>query len=114
MRSHLWQLVIVVLIISLSVALFLKDLKLVSATYDENFSYVRNSIYLVNNLKWDQEYINLHPPLLYYAHGWPFILSEKTPEFMPEMKRILSEDQRTTAFRPWESILLPALQGRKS
>jgi len=33
-----------------------------------------------------------------------FILSEKTPAFMPEMKRILSEDQRTTAFRPWESI----------
>src|SRR3989344_4934193 len=33
-----------------------------------------------------------------------FILSEKTPAFMAEMKRILSEDQRTTAFRPWESI----------
>jgi len=28
-----------------------------------------------------------------------FILSEKTPAFMPEMKRILSEDQRTTAAR---------------
>jgi len=29
--------------------------------------------------------------------GANFILSEKTPAFMPEMKRILSEDQRTTA-----------------
>ena len=35
-----------------------------------------------------------------------FIPSEKTPAFMPEMKRILSEEERTTAFRPWESIFL--------
>lgn len=34
------------------------------------------------------------------------ILSEKTPAFMLEMKRILSENQRTTAFRPWGSIFL--------
>ena len=33
-----------------------------------------------------------------------FILSEKTPTFKSGMKRILSEDQRTTAFRPWKSI----------
>ena len=43
-------------------------------------------------------------------------MSEKTPAFMPEIKRILSEDQRTTALvlkltflfhkkRPWESIV---------
>jgi len=34
-----------------------------------------------------------------------FILSKKTTGFIPWLKRILSEDQRTTAFRPWESIL---------
>jgi len=34
-----------------------------------------------------------------------FILSEKTPSFRAEMKRILSEEKRPTAFRPWESIV---------
>lgn len=67
------QVIIISLILSASTFLFLKDLKLVSATYDEDFSYVRNSIYLVRYLKWDQEYINLHPPLMYYLHGWPFL-----------------------------------------
>ena len=36
---------------------------------------------------------------------YDFILSEKTPTFKSGMKRILSEDQRTTAFRPWKSIV---------
>ena len=35
-----------------------------------------------------------------------FIPSEKTPSFRTKMKRILSEEERTTAFRPWESIIL--------
>lgn len=67
------QIFMVFLIIAASVLLFLRDLRLVSATYDEDFSYVRNSIYLVKNFRWDQEYITLHPPLMYYLHGWPFL-----------------------------------------
>lgn len=35
-----------------------------------------------------------------------FILSEKNPPFRAKMKRVLSEDQRTTASRPWRSIFV--------
>src|SRR3989344_8938078 len=34
------------------------------------------------------------------------ILSDKIPTFKSGMKLILSEDQRTTTFRPWFSIFL--------
>lgn len=73
MTGPVRQILIVFFIIISSVVLFLKDLKLVSATYDEDFSYVRNSVYLIRNFKWDQEYITLHPPLMYYLHGWPLL-----------------------------------------
>jgi len=55
----------------------------------------RSSAFLKENIRRSADiYLHMH-----------FILSEKTPAFMPQMKRILSEDQRTTAFRPWESIM---------
>lgn len=67
------QFLIIFAIVLFSLFLFTKDIKTVSATYDEDFSYVRNSVYLVKNFRWDQPYITLHPPLMYYLHGWPFL-----------------------------------------
>ena len=67
------QFLIIFTIVLFSLFLFTKDIKTVSATYDEDFSYVRNSVYLVKNFRWDQPYITLHPPLMFYLHGWPFL-----------------------------------------
>ncbi len=55
------------------------QLPLVSATYDEDYSYLGDGEYLVRYFKWDKQerpYILLHPPLFYYLHGWSSLVFE--------------------------------------
>lgn len=69
-RYVLFEVLLLLVLFGLALYLFTYQLRMVSATYDEAFSYVANGEYVIKHLRWDRPYTTLHPPLFYYLHGW--------------------------------------------